>query len=257
MTYFDAIILGILQGLTEFLPVSSSGHLVLTQALLEVKQPGVSFEVIVHLGTLVSVLVYFRAKLWLLIQSVYKREMSEERRIIGFLILGTIPAGLAGLLFKDFFESAFSSPFLTSTMLIVTGVILLATRLRKMPNGDLKRTSTILIGLGQAMAIMPGISRSGSTIAVGLLAGVKPALVAEFSFLLAIPAIGGAALLNFDELISTDVEFLGPYLVGAVCAFLTGLVAVYLVLAAIKRGRFEWFAYYCFAAGAIGLYLFA
>jgi undecaprenyl-diphosphatase len=256
MSYLDAVILGIIQGLTEFLPVSSSGHLVLAQEILHVTDPGVSFEVVVHLGTLLSVLVYFRQKIYRLVQAVFIGSMKEERKIIGFLILGTIPAGLVGYLLEDFFERTFSNPVMTSVFLLVTGVILLLTRFIRQAGKSLNLSSALFMGIGQAMAIFPGISRSGTTIAFGLYAGVQPAAAAEFSFLLAIPAIGGAAVLKFKDLLSLDNSLYGQYILGAVLAFLTGLFAVYGVLATIKKGKFEYFGYYCFAIGLLGLYLF-
>lgn len=256
MNYLDAIVLGILQGLTEFLPVSSSGHLVIAEALLGVKMSGVSFEVMLHLGTLLSVLVYFRARIGRLIQSLWTKSMATERRLMLLLIVGTIPAGLVGVILKDFFESAFSNPALTSSMLFITGAILLSTKFIQPGRKPLNLMTAIIIGIGQSLAILPGISRSGSTIAVGMLAGVEPSEAAEFSFLLAIPAIGGAALLQAGELAAMQTALLAPILAGTVCAFVTGLGAVYAVLATIRKGKFAWFAYYCFAAGAIGLYLF-
>ena len=256
MSYLDAVILGILQGLTEFLPVSSSGHLVLAQEILRVTDPGVSFEVVVHLGTLLSVLVYFRERIYRLIQSLFVTGMKEERRIIGLLIIGTIPAGLAGFLLEDFFEKAFSNPTMTSVMLLITGIILLLTRFIKKDEKALKLPSAIFMGIGQALAIFPGISRSGTTIAFGMYAGVKPSTAAEFSFLLAIPIIGGAAVLKSKDLLALESALLGQYIVGAVLAFIMGLLAVYGVLATIKKGKFEYFGYYCFAIGLLGLYLF-
>ena len=256
MSYLDAIILGILQGLTEFLPVSSSGHLVLAQTLLHVKSSGVSFEVTLHLGTVLSVLVYFRKQLGLMILSLFKKEMVEERKMIGLLILGTIPAGVVGLLFKDFFESAFSSPLLTSVMLLVTGFILFLSRFSKSGKKPVGLWSAIGMGLGQAAAIFPGVSRSGSTIVAGMLSGVQPSKAAEFSFLLAIPAIGGAAILEGKQLLSLSSDMIGHYIAGMVFSFVFGLIAVYTVLAMVRRGRFEYFGYYCFAVGLLGLYLF-
>lgn len=256
MNYFDTIILGILQGLTEFLPVSSSGHLVIAEAILGVKMPGVSVEVMLHLGTLLSVLVFFRARIFRLVQSLWTGSMVAERKIILFLIIGTIPAGIVGVLLKDFFESAFSNPALTSSMLFVTGAVLLLTQFIHPGRKPLTALTALIIGVGQSLAILPGISRSGSTIAVGMLAGVEPAEAAEFSFLLAIPAIGGAVVLQARELAAMDSAMLAPILVGTLFSFLTGLVAVYAVLATIRKGRFAWFAYYCFVAGAVGLYLF-
>jgi undecaprenyl-diphosphatase len=256
MTYLDAIILGILQGLTEFLPVSSSGHLVLAKALLNVTQPGLSFEIMVHLGTLLSVLVYFRKSVWRLIQSLFIRERTADRRLLYLLALGTVPAGLAGVLFKDLFERSFSNPLLTSIMLLLTGAILLATRFAPRRSLPVRIPSALAAGIGQAMAIMPGISRSGTTIAAALFAGVRPDTAAEFAFLLAIPAIGGATVLEISVLAQMESAALAPILVGTACAFATGLVAVYVVMSAIRKGTFSYFAYYCFAAGALGLYLF-
>ena len=256
MTYWEAILLGIIQGLTEFLPISSSGHLVLTQELLGVKQPGVSFELIVHVGTLLAVLVYFRSRVWLLIRSVFDGQMKRERRIVLFLIVGTIPAGLAGVLLKDIFEEAFSAPLLTACMLFVTGMLLLSTRFVAKGEKPVGWVSALVMGVGQALAILPGISRSGSTIATGLLFGVQPREAAEFSFLLALPAIAGAVVLKLDDLMAVEAGLVGQYIAGAVAAFLFGLLAVYAVLATIRKGKFEYFAYYCFLAGAVGVIIF-
>ncbi len=256
MSYLDAIILGILQGLTEFLPVSSSGHLVLAQAILNVKQSGVSFEVLVHLGSLLAVLVYFRRRIILLIKSLWTREMIRERKTILFLAVGTVPAVLAALLFKDFFEEAFSRPVMTSIMLLVTGLILLSTGLFRKMGKSVSLSSALIMGVGQALAILPGISRSGTTISAGMLAGVEPSEAAEFSFLLAIPAILGAVIFKVDDLISIDAALWGQYATGTVITFLASIFAVYAVLATVKKGKFIYFGYYCFAAGALGLYLF-
>ena len=256
MTYFDAIVLGILQGLTEFLPVSSSGHLVLTQAILGIKQPGVSFELILHLGTLLAVLLYFRTKILLLIRSLFNSSMITERKIIWYLIIGTIPAGIVGVLLDDFFEQAFSNPLMTSFMLLVTGGILLSIRLVKTGSKPVTLFSGLIMGIGQAIAIMPGISRSGSSIVAGILVGVKPGEAAEFSFLLAIPAILGAVVLKSKEFLALDTVLAGQYLVGMLCSFAFGLAAVSVLLSVIRKGKLDYFAYYCFAIGLMGIYLF-
>ena len=256
MTYFDAILLGILQGLTEFLPVSSSGHLVLAQAILGVKQSGVSFEIMVHFGTLLAVLVYFRSQIGGLIRSVFDPSRKDDRALIGYLLLGTIPAAVVGLFFKDEIEAAFSRPLITSVMLALTGLILLSTRFYKRGNGTVGVVTAVVIGVAQSLALLPGISRSGITIAAGMAAGVRPSRAAEFSFLLAIPAIGGAVVLSFGELLTIDTSLAGPYLVGTLLSFLLGLVAVHLLMAFVRRGRLYLFAYFCFAAAAVGLYLF-
>ncbi|MEW6049652.1 MAG: undecaprenyl-diphosphate phosphatase [Candidatus Zixiibacteriota bacterium] len=256
MTYFDAAVLGIVQGLTEFLPVSSSGHLVLAEALLHVKKPGVTLEVMVHLGTLVAVIIYFWKQLWRLMKALFKRTMARERALILYLIVGTIPAGLAGILLKDFFEKTFSNPVETSIELIITGLILLVPRFFRAGTGLVALPSAVVMGIGQAISILPGISRSGTTIVSGMLMKVEPALAAEFSFLLSIPAIGGAILLELNDLFEMEGQVAGQYLFAALLSFIFGLISVYWVLRSVKRGKFEYFAYYCFAAGLLGLYLF-
>jgi len=257
MSYFDAIILGIVQGLTEFLPVSSSGHLVLAQELLRVNQPGIAFELVLHLGTLIAVFVYFRAAIWRLVRAACGMGSADDRKMILWLIIGTIPAGVLGIALKDFFEQAFASPVSTSWELIITGGILLSTRFARHGDRPVTFKSALVMGCGQAIAIMPGISRSGTTITAGLFSGVKPAQVAEFSFLLSIPAVAGAILLDVGEIVHVSADLVAPYLVGALVAMVLGLLSVYVVLATVKRGKFDYFAYYCFAAGALGLYLFA
>lgn len=256
MSYYDAAILGILQGLTEFLPVSSSGHLVLAQAVLKVKQSGVSFEVLVHLGSLLAVLVYFRPTIIRLVQSLWNADLVAERKLVVYIVLGTIPAVVAGLSLRDFFERAFSNPVMTSAMLIVTGVILVATRFARHGGKPVKLLSAIIMGIGQAIAILPGISRSGTTISAGMFAGVEPSRAAEFSFLLAIPAILGAVVLKLDDLAGIESTVAPQYILGLITAFVASLFAVYAVLKVVKRGKFVYFGYYCFAAGATGLYLF-
>ena len=250
------MILGIIQGLTEFLPVSSSGHLVLAQKLLGVKQSGVTFEVLVHLGSLVAVLIYFRVKIWMLIKSLFVPRQIAHRKVVLFLIIGTIPAVMVGFSLKDFFERSFSSPVLASSMLLVTGAILLSTRFVSKSNRKVNLAAAIIMGIGQAISILPGISRSGTTIASGMLWGVDPSEAAEFSFLLSIHAIAGAVVLNAKDLLALESHLAGQYLVGTCSAFLFALLAVYTVLAVVRKGKFEYFAYYCFAAGLLGLYLF-
>lgn len=256
MSYPEAAFLGLLQGLTEFFPVSSSGHLVLVQALLKVKQPGVNFEILVHLGSLLAVLIYFREKIAKLVGSLFVPSLRQYRTQVVYLIVGTIPAAVIGLSFRSFFEQAFSSPLMTSSMLLVTGAVLLATRFVPVGQHKIRWPKALVIGLGQACALMPGISRSGTTIAVGMMSGVKPSEAAEFSFLLAVPAIGGAFLLQAPKLAHIQTALAGQYLLGVSCSFIASLFAVYAVLALIRRGKFMIFAYYCFAAGMLGLYLF-
>lgn len=256
MEYFESIILGLLQGLTEFLPVSSSGHLVLAQHLLNIKHPGVAFELLVHFGTLLSVLIYFRARIIGMVKALFDSSMKTERKMILFIVVGTIPAVFVGLFLEDFFESAFGAPVMTSVMLMVTGLLLLSTRFVKKKEGSLSIGRSIIIGIGQAMAIMPGISRSGSTISFGMFAGVKPMIAAEYSFLLSVPAIAGAIVLKSGELLHLQPDLAGQFLAGAAMAFLSGLFAVYILLDIIRRGKFEYFGIYCLIVGAIGLIYF-
>jgi undecaprenyl-diphosphatase len=257
MDYLTGIILGIVQGLTEFLPVSSSGHLVLGQALLGVDDPGKTVEVAVHVGTLLSVVVYFHRSLLGLVQALFRRERVHERWMIAFLIVGTIPAVVAYLFFKPLFDRAYTSPSFASAMLLVTGVILFVPRWFSTPERQMSAGRAFLTGCAQAFAILPGISRSGSTISTALLLGIRPSAAAEFSFLLAIPAILGAVVTEYDAFVNLARSGTsGPYLVSVLAAFLVGLVAIYAVMSSVRGGRFHWFAYYCFVVGVAGLVIF-
>ena len=255
MNFVEAMILGLVQGLTEFLPVSSSGHLVLTQKLLGVDDKGVTFEVLVHFGTLLSVLIYFWKPLWRMILSIippFKDEYAKERKMIGYLAIASVPAAIVGFSpLKDVFESTYEKPAIVGLLLMVTGAILFLPRLFAKQKGEneMGMKSAIVMGVGQAFAILPGVSRSGSTIVSGMMSGVKPSAAAEFSFLMAIPAIAAASLLEARKLSEVDAALLMPYLAGAVIAFLSGLIAIYSVLAAIRRGKFEYFGVYCLIAG--------
>jgi undecaprenyl-diphosphatase len=257
MEIWEAIIVGIVQGLAEFLPISSSGHIVLTQFLLGMESSGILFEVVLHVGTLLSVLVYFRAKLWRMTRSLWERELVEERKWIWLLALATVPAVLLVLTpLGGIFESAYSNPVLVSGLLIVTGALLLTPKVIKAKEKDMGWKTALVMGVGQAFAILPGISRSGSTITAGLLGGVKPEKAAEFAFLMSIPAIAGAVVKEKDHLQALPADLITPYVLGAVAAFFSGLFAVYLVLGAIRRGKFAYFAYYCFVAGTLGMIWF-
>jgi undecaprenyl-diphosphatase len=259
MTFLDAAILGIIQGLTEFLPVSSSGHLVIGQAVLGLNMPGISMEIWLHFGTLLAVLIYFRKRIISLIASVTRptKEKShrENRFILVALLLGSIPAAVVGLALKSFIETAFDSPAFAGGMLIATGLILLLTRWYGGGSKDIKLSRGFAIGLAQAAAILPGISRSGSTIACGMFLGVKPATAAEFSFLLAIPAVGGAFLL---DLISSKGGLfsdgkLALYLSGTIIAFVFGILSIHYLLKIVKKGRLYFFGFYCLVVGAVSL----
>ncbi|MEM9081468.1 MAG: undecaprenyl-diphosphate phosphatase [Verrucomicrobiota bacterium] len=257
MEIWKAIVVGVVQGLAEFLPISSSGHIVLTQFLLGIKESGILFEVVLHVGTLLSVLCYFWRKLWALTQSLWTKEMEEERRWILYLALATVPAVVLVLTpLGDVFESAYENPVLVSGLLLVTGALLLAPKVIKAKSRELTWKGALVMGIGQAFAILPGISRSGSTITAGLLGGIEPKKAAEFAFLMSLPAIAGAVVKERDSFAEMSGELVMPYVLGAGAAFLSGLFAVFVVMEAVKRGKFAYFAYYCFAAGILGMIWF-
>ncbi|MGD1977840.1 MAG: undecaprenyl-diphosphate phosphatase [Akkermansiaceae bacterium] len=270
MEIWKAVIVGIVQGLAEFLPISSSGHIVLTQYLLGIREAGadhqadLSFEIVLHLGTLVSVLVFFWRRLWSLVLALFHSEMKEERWMIFWLGVATIPAVVAALLFKDFFDAAPGRPVLVSGFLVVTGLVLFVPRILKGRATEIGLKSSLVMGVGQAFAILPGISRSGATIASGLVSGVKAEKAAEFSFLMSIPAIAGGFVLTLKDQMETTGSlggalaacFSGPYLAGAMAAALVGVFAIFLVMGAVRRGRLEYFSYYCFVAGIAGMIYF-
>ena len=260
MSYIDAIFLGILQGATEFLPVSSSGHLVLAQHLLgDFQQPGVLFDVLLHLGTMVAVVFYFRRDLAGLLSSLWRRDepARQQRFMVSLLIAGSVPTAIIGLLFREAFIGMFERPALVCIMLLVTGSLLwLAERLSHRQGARRKQvslTDALLTGTVQGLAIIPGISRSGSTIAALLLRGVDGETAARFSFLLALPAVCGAALLSARDLNHLAPGVLLPYLAGTFASLLTGVLCIHLLLGVVRRRQLHWFAYYCWLAGGLGL----
>lgn len=261
MTFFDAILLGILQGATEFLPVSSSGHLALAQHLLgDFEQSGVLFDVLLHVGSMVAVFLYFWRDLTGLISSLWRRdEMAKQQRfMVWLLIAGSVPTAVIGLLFKDFFIGLFERPAVVCFMLLVTGSLLwLAERLSKKEQSrkEMSFKDAIIVGTVQGCAIIPGISRSGSTIAALLLRGVDGETAARFSFLLALPAVFGAALLSLKDLDSVTASSVLPYIAGTIAALVTGLLCIHLLMGIIRRRRLHWFAFYCWAVGGLGLAL--
>jgi undecaprenyl-diphosphatase len=247
--------LGIIQGLTEFLPVSSSGHLVIASEFLNFRESGVAFEVFVHLGTLLSVLIAFRQDILKMITAPFLLIFSNDDKTEAkkywlwdiCIITGTVPAAVIGLMFKSEIEAAFSSFLLVLIMLTVTGIFLLLSRYASQKQDNLSVGKSILIGIAQAFAILPGISRSGSTIVTGLMLGMDRENAAKFSFLLAIPAILGASVIKINDLMTLEGQISISYLlIGAIAAFISGYFAIIWLLDIVKRGKLEWFAYYCF-----------
>lgn len=254
MSVVQAIFLGIVQGLTEFLPVSSSGHLVLTERLLGINTPGVTFEVAVHLATLCAVLWVYRGRIGeLIVGLVYGR--GEAWRYAGLIVLASIPAGLAGVLGRDAFESAFDRPLLAAAMLIVTGAIVYTLRFTGGRGGDPLPDArrSVLVGIAQALAILPGVSRSGATVAMGAWQGVDVVRMAEFSFLMSVPAILGAGLLQFGDLGGQGSVGATALAAGFVAAAAAGIVAIRLFVRMLEARTFHHFAWYCWSVGALYL----
>lgn len=251
MDWFQALILGILQGLTEFLPVSSSGHLVIGQELLDITISGYEFEVMVHMGTLISVLVVFR---WDIFELFTTLDKNETRQDILSLIAGTIPAVVAGLILKDDINKLFDNVGYVGIALICTGVILLISKVFKGNRSSVPILIGFTIGLFQSLAIIPGISRSGLTISGALALGILPEKAARFSFLLSIPIILGAGILTAYEIESYENLSMTVMVVGFFSSFIVGLFALKWLLRWLKSGRFFWFGFYCFFIGILTLF---
>lgn len=300
MNILQAVVQGFIQGFTEFLPVSSSGHLILGSTILGLPVPGLSFSIMLHVGTGFAVLVMLRNELIWILRALMKPDTPDQRqrasRICAYVVLASIPAGLVGILASDLVERSFSSGGVAALGLIVTGFVLKATsgrgeRTQEEPGGDptsdqgqeypsyrsessqQRRTRrrrgyrvsgadqrsampsvnlgrALVVGMAQAVAVVPGISRSGATIASGLLSGLSREDAPRFSFLLSIPAVFGAALLDIRAAAASGVQVLtGQALVGAATSFLAGLFALSVVFRVVRRGEIWGFAYYCWIAG--------
>jgi undecaprenyl-diphosphatase len=254
MTLWQGILLGLVQGLTEFLPVSSDGHLAVIGHVAGVHTPGVFVEVALHVATLGSILVVYGRRFWQLALDVLRRQ-PEALRYAGLLLIGMIPAGLVGIFLEDLIARAFDSLWAAGIGFLVTGVALLSTR-RRGPEGQASPTprGALIIGLAQALAPLPGVSRSGMTIASGLWVGLGAVPAADFSFLMAIPLIAGAGLVEARHA-SADIAQVGavPLLAGCIVAFVAGVFAIRFLVAMLRRGRFYVFAPYCFAIGLFTL----
>jgi undecaprenyl-diphosphatase len=254
MNLWQGILLGLVQGLTEFLPVSSDGHLAVIGHVAGVHTPGVFVEVALHVATLGSILVVYGGRFWRLVLGVLRRQPADVR-YAGLLIIGMIPAVILGVLFEDLIGKAFNSLWAAGVGFLVTGIALWSTR-RRAPAGADRPTvgGAAVIGFAQALAILPGISRSGMTISSGLWFGMGTVAAADFSFLMAIPLIAGAGVWESRH-ISTDMAQVGalPLLAGCLVAFVSGVFAIRFLVAMLQRGRFHAFAPYCFAMGALTL----
>ncbi|OGQ22291.1 MAG: hypothetical protein A3I05_06795 [Deltaproteobacteria bacterium RIFCSPLOWO2_02_FULL_44_10] len=266
ISILHAIILGIIQGATEFLPISSSGHLVLAQNLLGVdleKEALLAFDIALHFGTLLALLLLFRKDLKTLIQGAFQKNSENpqsvpSRKLLWYLFLATLPAVVIGLAFKDFFEEMMTDTFSTGVQFIITGFILWSTRYARfsvLTATHMRSMHALIIGVAQAIAIIPAISRSGTTIAAALLLRFDREFAARFSFLLAIPALGGATLLSLDNLRYFSSENLLATLIGTVVSFIVAIGCIKWLMTIIKKGQFSWFAIYCWIIGLCAIFL--
>jgi len=255
MSWLDGLILGILQAVTEFLPISSSGHLVIGKALLDLQTPGVVLEVILHLGTLVSILAFYAKDILNLVRGVFRQDGNEDRKYVLKIVLATLPAVGVGLGFQNWIDSRFADSELiwaVSLSLILTGVVISSTRWCRGKNlHAISYTTAFVIGMAQALAIMPGISRSGLTIAVGLWLGLGRSAAARFSFLMAIPVLAGAGILKLGEMSSLLLHDLGAILLGFAGSALVGYLMIRWLVVIISRDHFWMFALYCWPLGIL------
>lgn len=253
MTYWESILLGFVQGVTEFLPISSDGHLVIFQTLLSVNPPGIVFEVALHVATLISILFAYRMRVVDLTRGVLRGDPGALR-YLGLLIVATIPAGLVGVLLNEPLQALFDAPASAGIGLLITGTALWSSRaalpgaIGSVPGWK----AALVIGVGQALAIAPGVSRSGMTIVSALWLGVEAREAAAFSFMMAIPAIAGAAVLELPNLGGSGLPT-GLLLGGSVVACLTGILAIRTLVLLLQRRAFHAFAPYCWAAGSLFL----
>ncbi|MDY0223500.1 MAG: undecaprenyl-diphosphate phosphatase [Desulfobacterium sp.] len=272
MELYQGLVLGVLQGLTEFLPVSSSGHLVLGQNFFGISEPALSFDVSVHIGTLVAVLVVFFEQIKAIFVSLgrlirsagsmdkIKQAVQEDGdvRFAALIIVGSIPTAIIGLILRNYVDLLFSSLVIVGSMLLVTGTFLWFTRLT--PSGgkkvkEIRFRTAFFIGTCQGIAVIPGISRSGATIAAGLFSGVERETAARYSFLLSMPAIVGAELLMLKDSFATGIGFNFITLFSTLVAFIVGTLALVVLMRIVKKGRLHLFAPYCWALGAITIIL--
>ncbi len=264
MEIYQGIILGIIQGLTEFLPVSSSGHLVLGQIYFNITESGLVFDVSVHMGTLAAVLVVYFSDVRDILASVYRflgdRSLAGKDENLTFawcIIVGSVPTALIGLGLKQFEHILFSSSFLVGGMLLVTGVILWVSRnYYRDDTGEGSGLTTwraLIIGIVQGFAVVPGISRSGSTIAAAMFTGIDRTRAAKFSFLLSVPAICGAQIISIKDALEKGVLIDPATIYGTIVSFIVGLVALKLLLKLVHTGKFHLFAPYCWLAGVLAL----
>ena len=266
MDWLQAIVLGIVQGLTEFLPVSSSGHLAIGKALLGVETSGdLIFEVTVHAATVIATIVVFRKEIWKLLCGLFKFKYNDETDYIAKICVSMIPVFIVGMFFKDAVEEIFNSMLVVGIALLVTAFLLtfsdwMAGRAKqsKEYRGGISFWQAFTVGIGQALAVIPGLSRSGTTISTGLLCGVKRENVAQFSFLMVLIPILGEMFLDIvgGDFAASTVGIL-PLSLGFIAAFFSGLFACKAMVALVRRAKLKWFGLYCAVVGILVLIFLA
>lgn len=258
MSALEAIVLGIIQGLTEFLPVSSSGHLELGKALLgdqSLPEESLLFTVVLHFATALSTIVIFRKEIFEIIAGLLQFKWNEQTEFSVKIVLSMIPAAIIGVLFNDQIEALFSQQILlVGAMLILTGLLLFLADRAKNTDKKVTYKSALIIGVSQAIAILPGISRSGATISTSVLLGIDRERAARFSFLMVVPLIIGKMAKDILDggLTSSQMEIL-PLILGAIAAFVSGLLACKWMISLVKRSQLKYFSFYCLIVGVIAI----
>ena len=262
MDWIEALILGIVQGLTEYLPVSSSGHLAIGSYLFGLNgEDNLAFTVLVHVATVLSTIVVLWSEIEWILKGLFKFKMNDETKYFLNIVVSMIPIGIVGLFFKDKVEEVFGSGLvIVGIMLLVTAALLIFSHYAKpRAKEKISWSDALIIGIAQACAVMPGLSRSGSTIATGLLLGNKKESLAQFSFLMVIPPILGEALLDTLKMVKGEEAFGSlealPLIVGFIAAFVAGCLACKWMIRIVKRGKLVWFGLYCIVAAIVALLL--
>ncbi|MGN1211240.1 MAG: undecaprenyl-diphosphate phosphatase [Candidatus Cryptobacteroides sp.] len=266
MEWFEAIILGLVQGLTEFLPVSSSGHLVIGKELLGIEaSEDLVFEVVVHAATVLSTILVFRKQIWDLLKGLFKFKYNDETDYILKICVSMIPVFIVGMFFKDYVEGLFGSLYSVAGALVVTSLLLFFSDMASRPGRASQQSlakkeyrngiswwQAFVVGIGQALAVAPGLSRSGTTISTGLICGVKRDVMAQFSFLMVLVPILGEAFLEVvgGEMAASSIGAL-PLVLGFLSAFVSGFLACKAMIALVRKASLKWFALYCIVVAVI------
>lgn len=247
MELFQAIILGIVQGITEWLPISSSGHLMILHELFGFGTD-VAFDVLLHVATLVVILIVFWKDILAILKSLFAWRWDENTKLLLFIVLATIPTALFGLLLQDWLLGLFTNLLLLGVFFVINGLILLMTKFIAAPKKTLNWWQSLVIGLAQGLSIIPSLSRSGLTISTGMFLGIKKENLIKFSFLMAVPAIIGAAILELDKLVITDIV---PVIAGTLASLVVGYLSLRWLIKLVEKSKLYEFGYYCIIVGLV------